>query len=626
MCAISGIIEFNDKIDVQSLRIMTDLMAQRGPDEHGIFVDGHVGLGHRRLSIIDVKSGQQPMSVDDGNYVIVYNGETYNFLEVKEQLLKEGVSFKTDSDTEVILQAYCCWGIEKCLEAMDGMWAFAIYDKKQQKVVIARDRYGEKPLYYQYDEDRLVFASELKAFRPNSSSYEIDKTALNLFLSLCYIPAPYTIYKGIKKMKPGHYFEINLNDNSLVDHQYDDVQTEFRETVDDHEYASGRIRELLTDSIKKRMISDVPMGAFLSGGIDSSIVCCLMSQLSKEPINTFSIGFFEKDYDETERAKIVVDHIKSNHTQFTLDYSDVLGLLDDIILYYDEPYGDSSAIPSYYVAKLAKEKVSVVLTGDCADELFGGYEKYLANYYVEKYRRVPKPIRAIFELLVSACPVTPYTNNLLRKLKKVIRNSQLSGFDLYYNFMTLGCNDHQRKRLLAQDKYVDVKAIYSKLWESIPNDLSYLQKEQVMDVKGVLEGDMFPKMDRACMHVSLENRAPFIDRRILKLALNLSDELKICGKEKKVLLKKAFRDILPKETLNFKKSGFGVPVDYWLKHELKDDLLKLIDKEFIEQQGLFDYKYIMEIVKDHLNNKENYKSLLWNLFVFQKWYTKIYKS
>ena len=192
--------------------------------------------------------------------------------------------------------------------------------------------------------------------------------------------------------------------------------------------------------------------------------------------------------------------------------------------------------------------------------------------------------------------------------------------------MTLGCNDYQRNRLLAQDKYVDVKAIYSKLWESIPNDLSYLQKEQVMDVKGVLEGDMFPKMDRACMHVSLENRAPFIDRRILKLALNLSDELKICGKEKKVLLKEAFRDILPKETLNFKKSGFGVPVDYWLKHELKDDLLKLLDKEFIEQQGLFEYKYIMEIVKDHLNNKENYKSLLWNLFVFQKWYTKIYKS
>ena len=626
MCAISGIINYKKRIDVQSLETMANLMVQRGPDEYGVFVDEHIGLGHRRLSLIDVKSGQQPMSVDDGNYVIVYNGETYNFLEVKEQLLKDGATFKTDSDTEVILQAYCCWGIERCLEAMDGMWAFTIYDKKQQKIYIARDRYGEKPLYYQQDEDRFVFASELKAFQPNSTNYDIDKTALNLFLSLCYIPAPYTIYDGIKKMMPGHYFEINLNDGSVVDHQYYDVKDEFKKTVDDKEKAIVNIRNLLTDSIRKRMISDVPMGVFLSGGVDSSIVCCLMSQLSKEPINTFSIGFHEKDYDETERAQIVVDHIMSNHIQFTLDYSNVLSILDDIILYYDEPYGDSSAIPSYYVAKLAKEKVSVVLTGDCADELFGGYEKYLANYYVEKYRKVPKPIRKIFELLVSACPVTPSTNNLLRKVKKVIRNSQLSGFDLYYSMMTLGCNDLQRKGLLKQDKYVDVKEIYTKMWESIPNKLSYLQKEQVMDVKGVLEGDMFPKMDRACMHVSLENRAPFIDRRILKLAMNLADELKISGNNKKILLKEAFKDILPKETMNFKKSGFGVPVDYWLKNELKGDLLKLLDKDFIEHQGLFDYQYIHKIVEDHLNNKENYKSLLWNLFVFQKWYTKIYKS
>lgn len=626
MCAISGIIDFKDNVNVQLLKEMTDKMAQRGPDEEGVYVDAHVGLGHRRLSIIDVKSGQQPMSVDNENYVIVYNGETYNFREIKANLQKEGVSFKTESDTEVILQAYRNWGIERCLDTIEGMWAFAIYDKKQQKVILARDRYGEKPLYYQQKEDKILFASELKAFQPNALNNVIDETALNLFLSLCYIPAPYTIYKGIKKMVPGHYFEININDGCIVDHQYYDVRNGFESTISDRKKSSESIRNLLIDSVKKRMISDVPMGAFLSGGIDSSIVCCLMSKLSKQPINTFSIGFKEKDYDETQRALIVANHIHSNHTQFTLDYSDVLSVLDDIILYYDEPYGDSSAIPSYYVAKLAKEKVSVVLTGDCADELFGGYEKYLANYYVKKYTKVPKLIRKIFELLISVCPITPYTNNLLRKIKKVIRNSHLSGFELYYNMMSLGCSDNQRKMLLKADLYKDVKSIYAKMWETIPKHLSYLQKEQVMDIKGVLEGDMFPKMDRACMHVSLENRAPFIDRRIAGFALNLADDLKICGKLKKVLLKDAFKDILPQETLSFKKSGFGVPVDYWFKNELKEELLKLIDKEFIDQQGLFNYDYLNKIVDNHMKGRENYKSLLWNIFVFQKWYTKIYKA
>ena len=626
MCAITGIIDFANLVDRQELKTMNDSMALRGPDDYGIFVDNHIGLGHRRLAIIDVYSGHQPMSIDDKKFTIVYNGEIYNFLEIREELIKEGAIFTTQSDTEVILWAYKTWGIEKSIECFDGMFAFAIYDKKAQKVYLVRDRFGEKPLYYQYENNKFLFASELKAFQPNALNNVIDETALNLFLSLCYIPAPYTIYKGIKKMVPGHYFEININDGCIVDHQYYDVRNEFKSTISDRKKSSESIRNLLIDSVKKRMISDVPMGAFLSGGIDSSIVCCLMSKLSKQPINTFSIGFKEKDYDETQRALIVANHIHSNHTQFTLDYSDVLSVLDDIILYYDEPYGDSSAIPSYYVAKLAKEKVSVVLTGDCADELFGGYEKYLANYYVEKYITVPKPIRKIFELFISACPVTPYTNSLLRKIKKVTRNSHLSGFELYYNIMSLGCSDNQRKTLLKANLYKDVKSIYSNMWESIPNHLSYLQKEQVMDIKGVLEGDMFPKMDRACMHVSLENRAPFIDRRIASFALNLLDDFKICGKMKKVLLKDAFKDILPKETLNFKKSGFGVPVDYWFKNELKEELLKLIDKEFIEQQGLFNYDYLNKIVDDHMKGRENYKSLLWNIFVFQKWYTKIYKA
>ena len=626
MCAIAGKVNYRIGVVANEIQALIDAMILRGPDEGGVFLDNHVGLGHRRLAIIDVKSGQQPMIVENGNYVIVYNGETYNFEEIRKELKSHGVQFNTNSDTEVILQAYLCWGIDGCLDKLDGMWAFAIYDKIKQKVFLARDRFGEKPLYYRCNDNEFVFASELKAFRPNSCTYDIDMTALNMYLSLCYIPAPFTIYKGIHKMCAGHFFEIDIKCGQYIDHKYYDVVNEKSVTLDDKEKACASIRELLEDSIKKRMTSDVPVGAFLSGGIDSSIVCCLMAKLSDTPINTFSIGYKEKDYDESERAKLVVDKIKSKHTQYTLDYKDVLDILDDIILYYDEPYADSSAIPSYYVAKLAKEKVKVALTGDCADELFGGYQKYLADYYTRKYRKVPKLIRLAFEWAVKTCPITPYTNSFLSKIKKVIHNSQLSGFDLYYNFMTLGFNDDQRECLIKKEHYHDVKGFYKNLWNSLSQDYSYLLKEQMMDVKGVLEGDMFPKMDRACMHVSLENRAPFIDKRILTLAMNLSDELKVKGTNKKVLLKEAFKDILPAETLKFRKSGFGVPTDYWFRNELKDDLLKMLSKDFIEKQGLFNYGFIKKIVDEHMSGKENNRFMLYNLFVFQKWYLKIYKA
>ena len=624
MCAISGIVKFGGVVSDEELRIMNNAMIQRGPDDCGYYIDNAIGLGHRRLSIIDIENGKQPMQVDGGNCIIVYNGETYNFQEIRCELQKNGVVFTTTSDTEVVLQAYCKWGIKGCLDRMDGMWAFAIYDKKLQKLFLARDRFGEKPLYYKVNKDELSFASELKAFSSSSKKYEIDKTALNLFLSLSYIPAPYTIYEGIHKMMPGHYFEIDLKDGKYSDITYYDVVSERQNLISSEHDAVMSIRDILSDSIKKRMISDVPMGAFLSGGIDSSIVCCLMSKLSDGPINTFSIGYKEKDYDESKRAQIIADHIKSNHTKYILDYSDVLDILEDIILYYDEPYGDSSAIPSYYVAKLAKEKVSVVLTGDCADELFGGYDKYLADYYVKKYSAFPKVIRTFIESFVNKCPVTAFTNTFLRKAKKVIRNAQLSGFDLYYSMMCLGFDDDSRKNLLENESYVDIKRIYWNMWNSIPDDFSYLLKQQMMDVKGVLEGDMFPKVDRACMHVSLENRAPFIDKRIFHIAMNLSDNLKINGKDKKYLLKKAFSDILPKETLKFSKSGFGVPIDYWFRNELKADLLNVLDKEILEKQNLFNCDYVKKILDDHMACKENNRFLLWNLYVFQKWYMKIY--
>ena len=297
MCAISGIIDFGNLVNKQELEELNNEMALRGPDDHGIFMDDNVGLGHRRLSIIDVKSGHQPMAIEDEQYVIVYNGEVYNFLEIKEELLKKGAKFTTESDTEVILWTYRILGLDECLSRLDGMYAFALYDKTVQKVYLVRDKFGEKPLYYKYDKNKLIFASELKAFQPNSKNYQIDKKALNLFVSLSYIPAPYTIYQGIHKMMAGHYFEIDLKEGKYNDHAYYDVRDEIGDSVTDLNTAKEKIQNLLKDSIQKRMISDVPLEAFLSGGIDSSIVCCMMHKLSDKPINTFSIGFKEKDYD-----------------------------------------------------------------------------------------------------------------------------------------------------------------------------------------------------------------------------------------------------------------------------------------------------------------------------------------
>lgn len=621
MCSISGIInKSGEAIDESLLRIISDRMILRGPDDGDIYIDNNIGLAHRRLSIIDLSTGNQPMQIEGGQAVIVYNGEVYNFRELKKELEKKGHRFATTSDTEVVVRCYLEYGIEGCLSKLEGMFAFAIYDKRYNKVFIARDRYGEKPLYYYEDNHAFYFASELKAFAPSLERFSIDGTALNLFLTLSYIPAPFTIYKGVYKLQQGCYMEFDEHGKHLIHQYYNAVNNIGKDRNGSYAEAIGKLKTLLTDSVRQRMVSDVPMGAFLSGGIDSSIICCLMASLSDKPINTFSIGFDERDYDESDRAEAVAKHIGSNHKKFILHYNDVLDILDDIIDYYDEPFGDSSAIPSYYVAKLAHEDVKVVLTGDCADELFGGYEKYLAEYYSARYQKLPKLARKGLEKIVNAIPLNDYTNNGLRKAKKVIQYSKDTGFDLYYDMLCLGFNDEERFNLLKPEFYTDIKKSYRAFYGSLPNSTTYLQKEQVIDVYRVLEGQMFPKVDRACMHNSLENRAPFIDSGIVDFALNLPDEYKIDGNNKKKILKDAFRDILPKETLEFSKRGFGVPVDHWFRNELKEELTSLLNEEMINKQGIFNFIYISKLLEEHISGKENHKGMLWNLFVFQKWY------
>ena len=344
MCAVAGIIRYDGDVDERELREMGDRMTRRGPDESGVYMNGHVGLSHRRLSIIDIQTGQQPLSINDGRVVIVYNGEVYNFQELRAELAAEGVTFKTKCDTEVVAQAYLRYGIRSCLEKLEGMFVFALYDVRTGDLHIARDRFGEKPLYYIDEPDSFRFASELKAFNPREQHFAIDTTALNLFLTLDYIPAPYSIYKPVRKLMPGTWMTIG-RDRRLIVNRYYQLQEAIQPLAISEEEAQKRLRALLMDSVSKRLIADVPAGAFLSGGIDSSIVCCVMNKLSDEPVRTFSIGFNERECDESHRAELLANHIGAKHTKTTLEYKDVIDDLDRLLSYYDEPFGDSSAIP-----------------------------------------------------------------------------------------------------------------------------------------------------------------------------------------------------------------------------------------------------------------------------------------
>jgi asparagine synthase (glutamine-hydrolysing) len=620
MCGICGFISNNSS--ETDLRTATDILGKRGPDSAGYYFNSPVGLGHRRLSIIDLSTGNQPMFSDDKKQVLVFNGEIYNFLKIKDELLQLGCSFSSTSDTEVILKAYQTWGLQKCLDRLEGMFAFALWDEILSKLFVVRDRYGEKPLYYTSNEQGFFFGSEVKALKGHYSKQNLDRTALNLFFTLTYIPAPHTIYKGVKKLEAGKYLEVDASGAISTKSFYDlkaIVEENTKRTIEDYEEAKAKLRALLFQSVEERMISDVPLGSFLSGGIDSSIVSAIMAKKSTAPIKTFSIGFKEKAYDESERAALVAKHIGSDHTLHTLDHNDFLSVVNETLAYFDEPFGDSSAIPSMMVAKKAKEKVTVVLTGDCADELFGGYEKYLGKHYAEKYKAYPKLLRSAFETAINLIPHTNATNHILRKVKKVIRSAQQSPLERYGSLSTLGFQKGEMNELLNEKYLVDIAADIERYYTEL-EDKDELTQTFYSDVKLVLEGDMLAKVDRACMINALEARVPFLDSRIVDFSFRLPHHFKIDGTNKKKILKDTFADLLPEETMSFSKKGFGIPIRLWFQKELKAELLSLVSREKVEEQGIFSYDSIHSLIEEHMSNQENHSSKLWQLYVFQKWY------
>jgi asparagine synthase (glutamine-hydrolysing) len=622
MCGINGIFS-TENLDPALIHKMNDRIIHRGPDGEGVYVSDKLLLGMRRLSIIDLSTGNQPIYDENNRFVIVFNGEIYNFSELRNKLIGKGHKFSTNSDTEVILHLYEDKG-ESCLDDLNGMFAFAIYDTLNKELFIARDRIGKKPLYYYFDHSRFYFASELKSIVTIiNKKLSINPEALESYFALTFIPAPLTIYNEIYKLEPGYCMKIK-SDLSYDIKKYWKLSDKIRNTstITDKSKASDVIRNLLFDSVEKRMISDVPLGAFLSGGVDSSIIIDIMSKLSQTPIKTFSIGNTLKCYDESEKARLVANLFKTDHTEWIVDNNYICSIIDNVLDNFDEPFADSSAIPSYVVSELAKKHVKVVLTGDGGDELFAGYERYLIFSYLRLYKLIPEIIRKkVIDPFVNALPTPASLSIIMNKIKKIINNDGENIFKQYHAMQRLGFSEMELCRLFMNTGYSEeIKKTAQNHFDELSNS-SDLSRVLYTDIVIGLEGDMLAKVDRATMQNSIEARCPFLDFRLVETSFSLSDKLKIHNNRLKALIKDTFEPDFPKGFLDKKKMGFGIPIGEFLKNELRLSMERLLSMEQLTELKCLNMEYIKELFILHCNgNRQTFK--LWSFYVFALWFEK----
>lgn len=630
MCGINGLIINNlgfNKSAKKSLGAMNELIKHRGPDDDGFYyfdADLYtIGMAMRRLSIIDLSSGKQPIKNDDGSIVIVFNGEIYNYKQLKINLESIGVSFKTKSDTEVILRLYEAYGIQS-FSMLDGMFAFSIHDKKINKVLIARDFFGEKPLYYFKNTYSFIWSSELKSIiKILPSKPTINKTALNLFLQLTYIPAPYSIYEDIHKLEANQYLEFDCSSFSFQIHE---IKQNFKKYDKLSKPKAVKVtHDLVQESVMSRSIADVSLGTFLSGGVDSSIVSLCLAQQSNTKIETFSIGFDKKSFDESDKSRAVAKLINSNHHEFIISEKYLTANIDEIILNFDEPFADSSALASYVVSNKTKDYVTVALTGDGGDEVFGGYNKYYMGKLNEKYTNlIPYSFHKIFTAAIGDLLQTKEDNRGKRfKINRLLKAINYDG-DCYYNIITLGFQEREVKDFLKTHLYDETPLSYYK--NKLGNKNKSLTDFRNIDKIISLEGDMLVKVDRTSMLTSLECRAPFLNKEIWNFTNQLPENLLIKGWDKKHILKESFKNYFPENFLNKSKKGFGVPVGDWLRTDLKNELLSYIDKSFIENQNVFYYEPVSNLVNNHLQGKVDNTFRIWTFYCFQKWYKQTYEA
>lgn len=623
MCGICGTysIESGKPAERTEIERMCQTIYHRGPDDNGIYIHDNVGLGIRRLSIIDVAGGKQPISNEDGSIWIVFNGEIYNHQELRKLLIGKGHCFSTNSDTESVLHLYEEKGLE-FVDELNGMFAVAIWDCRQKRLVIARDRLGIKPLFYAHHNGQFAFASEMKAIiQDNAFQREIDDDAVAAYFTLSYIPAPLTIFSGIRKLLPGHL--IIVQDGKVDFRKYWDI--EFR--ADRSKKESQFIEEtmvLLQESVDIRLMSDVPIGAFLSGGIDSSTIVALMSNRSYDKVNTFCAGFGgETDgyLDERKYAKMVAHRYSTNHREYEVS-PEPGGILEEIVRAFDEPFADDSTIPSYYVYKMAKENVTVALSGLGGDEAFSGYERYLGFKIRDIYNRIPLSIRRnTIQRIVQALPERPDGHYTINHMKRFVRSADLPADQCYFGFISI--IDDPSILFANPDRYIQpIQAVQDLIlsYFNAPKDVDDLNRVFYCDTKTYLPEDILAATDRISMHHSLEVRVPFLDHRLMELAATIPPEMKMNWFQKKYLLKKAVRELLPNDVLRHRKQGFVGPMTQWIRKDLKPFVFETLSESELEKHGILNSTIVDTILEEHFRGKEIHDTLIWSLVVFQIWY------
>ncbi len=654
MCGIAGWINLknsgsNDGAE-PVLHSMCERIVHRGPNSEGLWIDDTVALGMRRLSIIDLVTGDQPVFNCDKSVVVMMNGELYNYREVRAELEKKGHKFTTKSDTEILPHLYEEYG-DGLLEHVNGMYAFSLWDARAKKLIIARDRFGEKPLYYGVLDGKLIWASELKAIIAHPAvKPELDLNALRHYVSFDYVPAPMSIFKGIHKLPAAHV--LTVENGEVKSRRYWDISwsadtpvrmsvASTRKDTNGHDSFTGgtgdadksvrapslsekaeELKDLLSDAVRMRLVSDVPLGILLSGGIDSSTIAAFATQHASERVKTFSIGFEEDSFDESKYARKVAKHLNTEHYEEKLSATTAGDLISDIGKWLDEPISDGSLIPTVLLSQFVRKHVTVALGGDGGDELFAGYPMYYAHTVAAKYRSVPAFLRSgLIEPIVNALPVSTNNMSFDYKAKRFVRAAKFDDVERHHSwFGSFSIDQHYQlfsKDVLAQtaaDIYREVRELVGK-----SDARNVIEQMQYADINYYLAEDILTKVDRAAMSVSLETRAPFLDPRVGQFAASIPVEYKLKGKSGKVILKEAMKDLLPHDILHRPKKGFGIPIAEWLKGRLNPLLHEMLSSDRLNQQGIFNAAYVERLISEHESGKASHHKELWTLLVFQLW-------
>ena len=630
MCGICGKVDFEARtVNAELIKKMCQTISYRGPDDEGLYVTPLTGLGHRRLSIIDLSAdGRQPMGNEDNSLQLVFNGELYDFAALREQVLAKGHTLKSHTDCEPFIHLYEEEG-PACLQRLKGMFALALWDERRQKLFLARDRLGIKPLYYYWDGLRLVFASEIKAILADPTvTRELDPQALDLYLTLNYIPTPLTIFKNIYKLPAGSYLE--LNQKKLQVQAYWDI-SEAKETPDSGQsFAEQKhtLRRLLEEAVQSHLLADVPLGAFLSGGLDSSIIVALMARHSRRPVKTFSIGFQDLPaFDETDYAREVAAFNHTEHYPFRLGYKDILAAFPAVLESLDEPFADSSVVPTFIVARETRKYVTVALSGDGGDELFAGYRMYLGEYWWRYYSLIPAWMRNhLLHPLIRSLPDARDKPGLekIRRLKKFVHGLSPSFAERFCGWREVFPFE-LRQRLISHP--FEENLYLQQIQAAVDRETGKFGGDRInlmlaLDVKGLLPGDMLNKVDRMSMLNSLEVRVPFLDHRVVEFAFGIQGSAKLKARRGKYILIETFKDLLPATLHHRPKWGFEMPIGAWLRKELRFLADEYLDAGSIRRQDLFDADIVQGLVQTHMNGRQDTSWQLWNLIVFQHWFKK----